>query len=248
MSIAGHKTMLELYLLSERKSGEPPTWLGQQHLATDNGDRPTSWSAPCDRALTAARSATPAPPMTIPDYQTLMLPHARAVSPAFVERLVVDLLVKMGYGGSLADAGRAIGRTRDGGIDGIINEDRLGFDVIHIQAKRWTDTGRPEMQSFAGRLDGVRAKKGIFITTSSFSSDALEYVQRIEKRIVLIDGGQLAKLMFDFGVGVTPVSVYEIKRIDSDYFSEDRLEQPPLAVLRQDEFASSEHARITLEM
>lgn len=152
-----------------------------------------------------------------------LLQQVMAASPEFFERLVVELLVKMGYGGSLEDAGRAVGRSKDGGIDGIINEDRLGLDVIHVQAKRWDGRteGRPDVQSFAGSLDGVRAKKGIFITTSSFSADAWDYVGRIDKRIVLIDGARLVQLMFDFGVGVVPVASYEIKRVDSDYFSEE---------------------------
>jgi restriction system protein len=152
-----------------------------------------------------------------------LLQQVLTASPAFFERLVVELLVKMGYGGSLEAAGRAIGKSGDGGIDGIINEDRLGLDVIHIQAKRWSGktVSRPDVQSFAGSLDGVRAKKGIFITTSNFSSEAQSYVQRIDKRIVLIDGVRLVQLMFDFGVGAVPVATYEIKRVDSDYFSEE---------------------------
>ena len=143
-------------------------------------------------------------------------------SPAFFEQLVVDLLVKMGYGGSRQDAGRAIGRGGDGGIDGIINEDRLGLDVIYIQAKRWESTvGRPEIQKFAGALQGHRARKGVFITTSAFSRDALDYADKIEARIILIDGDRLAKLMVDHGVGVSMVGTYEVKRVDSDYFSEE---------------------------
>lgn len=129
----------------------------------------------------------------------------------------------MGYGGTLEDAGKAVGRAGDGGIDGIIKEDRLGLDVIHIQAKRWDNRtiGWPDVQAFAGSLDGVRAKKGIFIATSSFSADALAFVERIDKRIVLIDGHRLGELMFDFGVGVTEVASYAIKRVDSDFFSEE---------------------------
>jgi restriction system protein len=129
----------------------------------------------------------------------------------------------MGYGGTLKDAGRAIGRSGDGGIDGIIKEDRLGLEVIHIQAKRWDSksVGRPDVQSFAGSLDGVRAKKGIFITTSSFSADAHAYVDRIDKRIVLIDGDQLVTLMYDFGIGVTPTASYAVKRVDTDFFGEE---------------------------
>ena len=143
-------------------------------------------------------------------------------SPSFFERLVVDLLVKMGYGGNRQDAGRALGKSGDGGIDGIINEDQLGLDVIYIQAKRWDGTvGRPEIQKFAGALQGQRARKGVFITTSNFSKDALEYVSMIESKIVLIDGAKLASLMAEHNVGVSAVGRYEIKKIDSDYFDEE---------------------------
>ena len=127
----------------------------------------------------------------------------------------------MGYGGSRKEAGKAIGRSGDEGIDGIINEDRLGLDVIYIQAKRWQATiGRPEIQKFAGALQGHRAKKGIFITTSDFSREAGEYVSKIDSKIVLIDGEQLAQLMIENNVGVTPVALYETKKIDGDYFIE----------------------------
>ena len=143
-------------------------------------------------------------------------------SPSFFERLVVDLLVKMGYGGNRQDAGRALGKSGDGGIDGIINEDQLGLDVIYIQAKRWEGTvGRPEIQKFAGALQGQRARKGVFITTSSFTKEALEYVSLIESKIILIDGEKLASLMAEYNVGATVVGKYEVKKIDSDYFDED---------------------------
>lgn len=143
-------------------------------------------------------------------------------SPAFFERLVIDLLVRMGYGGTRKDAGEAIGRTGDGGIDGIIKEDRLGLDIVYVQAKRWDGVvGRPEIQKFAGALQGQRARKGIFITTSTFSQDALDYVARIDSKIVLIDGNMLAQLMIDHNVGVASVASYELKRIDSDYFTEE---------------------------
>jgi restriction system protein len=134
----------------------------------------------------------------------------------------VELLVKMGYGGSLDDAGRAIGRSGDQGIDGIIKEDRLGLDVIYVQAKRWERTvGRPEIQQFAGALQGQRARKGVFITTSSFTAEARQYAARIDSRIILIDGVELAQLMIAHGVGVNRVAVYELKRVDSDYFDEE---------------------------
>jgi len=139
----------------------------------------------------------------------------------FLERVVVDLVVRMGYGGSRKDAGEALGRSGDEGIDGIIKEDPLGLDIIYLQAKRWDGTvGRPEIQKFAGALQGQRAKKGIFITVSTFSADALEYVSRIDTKIILVDGSRLTKLMFDHGVGVATASNYEVKRIDSDYFSD----------------------------
>mgnify|MGYP000983046036 CR=1 FL=1 len=151
-----------------------------------------------------------------------LLQTIKALSPAFFERLVIDLLVKMGYGGTRKDAGQAIGKSGDGGIDGIIKEDRLGLDIVYIQAKRWDGVvGRPEIQKFAGALQGQRAKKGIFITTSNFSLAAEEYVRLIESKIVLIDGATLAQLMIDFNIGVAPIASYELKRIDSDYFTEE---------------------------
>ncbi len=143
-------------------------------------------------------------------------------SPQFFERLIIDVLVKIGYGGSRKEAGQAIGRTGDEGIDGIIKEDKLGLDIIYMQAKRWENTvGRPEIQKFAGALQGQRARKGIFITTSDFSKEALNYVKNIDSKIVLIDGQRLAELMIEHNVGVSPVASYEIKKIDTDYFIED---------------------------
>jgi restriction system protein len=156
------------------------------------------------------------------DLEGDLLEQVKAASPSFFERLVVELLVRMGYGGTLRDAGQAVGKSGDGGIDGIIKEDRLGLDVIYIQAKRWDSTvGRPEIQKFAGALQGHRARKGVFITTSAFSSDALDFVSRIDSKIVLIDGAALAKHMIDQDVGVSTLRSYEVKKIDSDYFSEE---------------------------
>jgi restriction system protein len=150
---------------------------------------------------------------------TDLLDAVKKASPAFFERLVVDLLVAMGYGGSVEDAGRAVGGTGDDGIDGVIKEDKLGLDAVYVQAKRWTNVvGRPAVQAFAGSLEGVRARKGVLITTSDFSQDARDYVQRIEKRIVPIDGRQLAQYMIDHGVGVTTERSYVVKRIDQDHF------------------------------
>lgn len=150
-----------------------------------------------------------------------LLAKVLGCSPVFFEQLVVELLVKMGYGGSRRDAGERIGQTGDGGIDGIIKEDRLGLDTIFIQAKRWQGSvGRPEIQKFVGALQGQRAKKGVFITTSSYTNDAAEYATRIDTKVVLINGRQLAGLMIDFDVGVSPAATYVVKRIDSDYFEE----------------------------
>jgi restriction system protein len=151
-----------------------------------------------------------------------LLQSIKACTPAFFERLVIDLLVKMGYGGTRKDAGAAIGKSGDGGIDGIIKEDRLGLDAIYIQAKRWDNpVGRPEIQKFAGALQGQRAKKGVFLSTSVFSSEAHDYVSRIESKIVLIDGNLLANLMIDHNVGVSSIAAYELKRVDTDYFTEE---------------------------
>lgn len=148
-----------------------------------------------------------------------LLEVIRANSPDFFERMVVQLLLSMGYGGSRIEAGRAIGRTGDGGIDGIIDEDKLGLDSIYIQAKRWEGTvGRPEIQKFVGALQGHRAHKGVFITTSAFTKDAQDYVKNISNKVVLIDGLNLAKLMIENNVGVSTVSIYHVKKIDSDYF------------------------------
>lgn len=151
---------------------------------------------------------------------TELLETVKNCSAAFFEQLVVDLLVRMGYGGTRKDAGQAVGRSGDGGIDGIIKEDRLGLDIVYLQAKKWEGTvGRPEIQKFVGALQGQRARKGVFITTSDFSTAARDYVSRIDSKIVLIDGETLAQLMLDFDIGVTRVATYELKRVDSDYFT-----------------------------
>lgn len=139
--------------------------------------------------------------------------------PSFFEQLVVDLIVSMGYGGSRRDAGEAVGRSGDEGIDGIIKEDRLGLDAVYLQAKRWESViGRQIVQAFAGSLAGAHANKGILITTSRFSDDAKSYVRNLGMKIVLIDGEQLADLMIEYGVGVTEVTRYTVKKLDLDYF------------------------------
>jgi restriction system protein len=162
-------------------------------------------------------------------YQTLraelaaqLLDVVKQSSPAFFERLVIDLLVAMGYGGSRIDAGRAVGQSGDGGIDGIIKEDRLGLDAVYVQAKRWEgNVGRPVVQAFVGALAGRKANKGVLITTSGFSTDAKLYAETIPQKLVLIDGEQLTQYMIDFGVGVATASTYVVKKLDSDYFDAD---------------------------
>lgn len=151
-----------------------------------------------------------------------LLERVRQASPAFFEQLVVDVLVAMGYGGSQEDAARVVGQSGDGGIDGIIKEDRLGLESIYVQAKRWEATvGRPTVQQFAGALHGHRARKGVMISTSNFSREAVEYANASQITIVLIDGPQLADYMVEFGVGVSEVDTIKLKRLDEDYFGEE---------------------------
>jgi restriction system protein len=166
-----------------------------------------------------------------------LLARVKSCTSDFFERLVVRLLTTMGYGGSLADAGKAIGKSGDGGIGGVIKEDRLGLDLLFIQAKRWDSSavGRPEIQKFVGALYGRKAKKGIFITTSTFSKDARDDADGVDSRVILIDGAQLVELMFDHGIGVSTASSYAVKRIDSDFFEDD---EPPADLAGE---ASAEH-------
>ncbi len=148
--------------------------------------------------------------------------HVKTNSWEFFEKLVVKLLVAMGYGGSVQDAGQATRKTADEGIDGIIKQDRLGLDTIYLQAKKWEGVvGRPEIQKFVGALHGQRAKKGIFITTSRFSAEARDYARQIDPKVVLIDGEELVQLMIDHDLGVSPVETYVIKRVDTDFFAEE---------------------------
>jgi len=151
-----------------------------------------------------------------------LLSKLKILHPSFFEKLVVELLVKMGYGGSVQDAGEAIGKSGDEGIDGTIKEDKLGLDVIYIQEKRWEGVvGRPELHKFVGALAGQGAKKGIFITTSSFTKEAKDYIPKNETKIVLIDGEKLSQYMIDYNLGVSVQNNYEIKKIDTDYFEEE---------------------------
>ena len=156
------------------------------------------------------------------DLAQELIVSVKKASPRFFEQLVVELLLKMGYGGSLKDAGKAIGQSGDGGIDGIIKEDKLGLDVIYIQAKRWENVvGSKEIRNFVGSLVGQKANKGVFITTSGYTKDALEYVKTITHKVILIDGEMLAQLMIENDVGVSGIINYEVKKIDSDYFIEE---------------------------
>lgn len=150
-----------------------------------------------------------------------VLARVKSCSPRFFEHLVVDLLLKMGYGRAGGGAGERVGQSGDEGIDGIISEDRLGLEMVYLQAKRWEGTvGRPEIQKFVGALHGRRARKGVFITTGSFSAEATAYVHTIDPKVALVDGKQLAEYMIDFGLGVSLARAYEVKRIDTDYFEE----------------------------
>lgn len=151
-----------------------------------------------------------------------LLDKLSKVSWQFFEKFVVDVLVAMGYGGSRKDAGTAFRKSGDDGIDGLIKQDPLGLDAVYVQAKKWKDNvGRPHVQAFAGSMEGHRARKGVFITTSQFSSEAHEYVTRIEKKIILIDGHKLADLSIEFGVGVAAEQTYKVTKVDSDYFEEE---------------------------
>lgn len=154
---------------------------------------------------------------------TELLDKVKRCSPQFFEQLVVQVLLSMGYGGTLKDAGSAIGKTGDGGIDGVIREDKLGLDNIYIQAKRWTEkpVGTPDLDQFSGALSKKKAHKGIFITTSTFTRDALATAKDYTSRMVLIDGQQLANYMIDYGVGVSVLNVFELKRVDHDFFEEE---------------------------
>ena len=202
-----------------------PEFLAFQQL---KGTRSQHKAIPPEGGNTDVTSATPSEALENA-YENLrdeladeLLARLKKSSPAFFERAVVDVLLKMGYGGSRADAGRAIGKSGDGGIDGIIKEDRLGLDVVYIQAKRWdtNSVGRPAVMQFAGALQAQKATKGIFITTSTFTADARNYVSQIGSKVVLIDGEQLTTLMIDNDVGVATVSLYPVKKIDADYFDE----------------------------
>lgn len=152
-----------------------------------------------------------------------LLAKIKSCSPSFFERLVIELLLKMGYGGSKREFAQVVGKPGDAGIDGVIKEDKLGLGYIYLQAKRWVDgqVGSKEIQAFVGALHGKKASKGVFITTSDFSKPARDYVKEIQDKVILINGETLAELLIDYGVGVSTIETYEVKKIDSDYFSEE---------------------------
>lgn len=201
--------------VKDESSGGSVSADGESSIPTSDAPPPPDSRTPqeaIDDAYTRLRSA----------LESEVLDQVRRASPQFFEHLVVQLLVSMGYGGSTEDAGQAIGRSGDGGIDGIIKEDALGLDVIYLQAKRWEGTvGRPEIQKFAGALQGNRARKGVFLTTSSFTREAHEYVARIDSKIVLIDGEALARLMVDHDVGVVRSRELVLKKVDPEFFAEE---------------------------
>jgi len=190
----------------------------------------SSASSPETAEVTAASSISDATPEEQIDAAHAVLTAALKAdllqrvleqSPFFFERLIVDLLVAMGYGGSHEDAAQQLGKSGDGGIDGVIDEDRLGLDRIYVQAKRYavgSSVGRPEVQGFVGSLVGRGASKGVFVTTSTFSKHAIDYARGLQQRVILIDGSQLTELMIEFGVGVRTSRAIEVKRVDEDFF------------------------------
>ena len=192
---------------------------GETHAATERGeDKSSAGSA----ALTPDEQIKSGYTNLRANLAVQLLERVRKSSPAFFEELVVEVLVAMGYGGSHDDAARVVGRSGDGGIDGVIKQDRLGLENIYVQAKRWdTTVGRPTIQQFAGALQGQRARKGVLITTSDFSREAVEYADSLQNTIVLFNGVELAELMIDYGVGVSDGETLKLKKLDEDYFGEE---------------------------
>ena len=197
------------------------------YIAFRDRRKPSSKNEPASDV--AANTAATPDDLIVQAYDELrdalaeeLLQQVKEMTDKFFEHLVVKLLVSMGYGGSIEDAGKAVGTSGDGGIDGVIKEDKLGLDAIVIQAKRWTvnSVGRPDIQSFAGSMEGYGANKGVFITTSTFSDPAVEYTKQIQRRIVLVDGETLASLMIDHGIGVSEYRSLALKRMDMDFFQE----------------------------
>ena len=208
-------------LKKEKKLVQPEGSMTPYFLAANASSSPIGFGSNLDSDVVPEKSIEE-------NYQKIrealaaeLLQKIKDNTPAFFEELVIDLLVKMGYGGSREDAGKAVGGSGDGGIDGIIKADPLGLNVVYIQAKRWEgNVGAPPVRDFVGALDGEGVQDGIFITTSDFNPAAENFVERSSKRVILINGSQLARYMIDHNVGVSTVETYEIKRVDSDYFAE----------------------------
>jgi restriction system protein len=195
--------------------GAYQTWRSRSATESRESTTPESEETPEEQLQNAHSRLTD-------DLAKRLLSQIGEMSPEFFERLVLDLMLAMGYGGQRSEAGALTDAGADGGIDGIINEDKLGLDTIYLQAKRWQNTvGRPEIHKFVGALHGCRARKGVFLTTSTFSRDAVEYAEQIDTKVVLIDGMRLAELMIAHNVGCTPTQTFVIKRIDSDYFADE---------------------------
>ena len=209
-SEAGRIDVRLLKTFEEYRTHRPPGERSQRAATASVTELETA--TPTERMLTAYRELRAA-------VAADLLERVQEQTPDFFEQVVLDVLEAMGYGGSREDAAERLGRSGDGGVDGVIREDTLGLDLIYVQAKRWTNTvGRPEIQQFVGALNGQRASKGVFITTSSFSRDAIDYADSVNPRVILVDGKQLADLMVAHDVGVSVESRYEIKRVDLDYF------------------------------
>ena len=212
--LGSHKDLTILDLLDYKEFAEYSNRKKPKKVAINQQEQKQLEQTPTDQLEQAYESIER-------DLVEDLLDMVKRQSPAFFEHLVVDLLVRMGYGGSFENSAQVTQYTNDNGIDGIIYEDKLGLDKIYIQAKRWENqVGRPKIQEFAGELSGQNANKGVFITTSSFSKEAREFVKIITQKIVLIDGSELAKYMIEYNVGVSTKKVYEVKRIDNDYFEE----------------------------
>lgn len=215
-----------LLLLKERASEITAKTLRQFPEFVDFHEK-SSGAEPATAAVSPANETKATPEESLEQsYQILrdalaneLLEAIKNGTPAGFEKIVVDLLVAMGYGGSVEDAGKVVGKSGDGGIDGIIKQDKLGLDFLYVQAKRWKDVvGSQEVMKFSGSLTKKHANRGVFITTSWFSRDALEYIEEMPQRIILIDGKHLASLMIEHNVGVAPAKTYTLKRMDQDYF------------------------------